>query len=204
MAARVVRCCIPPPVPAAQRVGGEVGLSSAPAGVKVRQEGAVVGRKQPGQILLQPRVCTLRSYGGDRFGVLRTTAVDGGGEKRELVDSTFMQKLFEYIESSKKSHEVEIVFGRLAMVVFAATVAMETSTGTSVFKKVDVQALVEAAGVCFGAVALAAAFAWMSQARTQVGRIINVRCNAFIDSLIDQIVDGLFYEAELSDWSDDT
>lgn len=88
-------------------------------------------------------------------------------------------------------------------VVFAATLGMEITTGSSVFKKLDMQGMVEAAGVCLAAVALAATFAWFSGARNQVGRIFTIRCNSFIDSLIDQIVDGLFYESELSDWSDE-
>ncbi|CAM8918979.1 unnamed protein product [Rhodiola kirilowii] len=199
MMARAIQCCIPQPVPAAERGGGEMGMG--PTGVKFRQEGEM-GRKQ--QIILQPRLCTLRSYSEDRFGLMRTTAVDGGGERREAVESTFMSKLFEYIESSNKSHEVEILSGRLAMVVFAATVAMEMATGSSVFKKADMNGILEAAGVCLGAVTLAAAFALFSGARNQVGKIFSIRCNAFIDSLIDQIVDGLFSEAELRDWSDET
>lgn len=88
---------------------------SPPAGMKLLKQEADTGKKQ--QILLQPRLCTLRSYGEDRFSVLRKTVVDvGGGERREMVESTFMEKLFEYIESSNKSHEVEILSGRLAMV----------------------------------------------------------------------------------------
>lgn len=68
----------------------------------------------------------------------------------------------------------------------------------------DVQGIAEAAGVCLGAVTCAAVFAWFSSARTRVGRMFSVTCNTFIDSLIDQIVDGLFYDnTQSDDWSDD-
>lgn len=63
-----------------------------------------------GRIVLQPRLCTLRSYGDDRFGVVKTRK-DGGDEV-----SPFFETLSEYIESSKKSHDFEIISGRLAMV----------------------------------------------------------------------------------------
>lgn len=87
--------------------------------------------------------------------------------------------------------------------MFAATVSMEVVTGNSVFRKTDFQGIAEIAGVCVGAVACAALFAWSSSSRTRVGRIFTVGCNTFIDSLIDQIVDGLFYDNEPIDWTDD-
>ncbi len=88
-------------------------------------------------------------------------------------------------------------------IVFAATVGTELVTGNSVFRKMDLQGIAEAGGVCLGAVTCAAIFAWFSSARNRVGRIFTTSCNTFIDSLIDEIVDGLFYESEISDWTDD-
>ncbi|CAN1223973.1 Stress enhanced protein 2, chloroplastic [Linum grandiflorum] len=61
----------------------------------------------------------------------------------------------------------------------------------------------EAGCACLGAVVFAAIFAWFSSARNRVGKIFTLGCNSFIDSLIDDIIDGLFYETEPSDWSDD-
>ncbi|CAK9142271.1 unnamed protein product [Ilex paraguariensis] len=83
------------------------------------------------------------------------------------------------------------------------TVAMEVVTGNSLFRKMDVQGIAEAAGVCLGAITCAAMFAWFSSARSRVGRIFTLSCNTFIDSLIEQIVDGLFYDGEPSDRSDE-
>ncbi|XP_010526633.1 PREDICTED: stress enhanced protein 2, chloroplastic [Tarenaya hassleriana] len=157
-----------------------------------------------GNIVLQPRLCTLRSYGSDRGPVIvarRDGSGDGGAAVEEA--SPFFETLSEYIESSKKSQDFEIITGRIAMIVFAATVTEEIVTGNSVFKKLDVEGLSEAIGACLGAMGCAAIFAWLTIARNRVGGIFTVSCNSFIDSLIDQIVDGLFYESELSDWADD-
>uniref|UniRef100_A0A5B7B9S4 Stress enhanced protein 2 n=1 Tax=Davidia involucrata TaxID=16924 RepID=A0A5B7B9S4_DAVIN len=151
------------------------------------------------KIVLQPRLCTLRSYGS---GVMKRRS-DGGGGDIDGEVSPFFATLSEYIESSKKSQDFEIISGRLAMIVFAATVTMEVVTGNSLFRKMDLQGIAEAAGVCLGAVTCAAIFAWFSSARNRVGRIFTISCNTFIDSLIDQIVDGLFYDGELTDWSDE-
>lgn len=88
-------------------------------------------------------------------------------------------------------------------IVFAATVAEELVTGNSLFRKMDLQGIAEAGGVCLGAVTCAALFAWFSSARNKVGGFFTVGCNTFIDSVIDQIVDGLFYDSDPSDWSDE-
>ncbi|KAL1364824.1 hypothetical protein HN51_012981 [Arachis hypogaea] len=149
-------------------------------------------------IVLQPRLCTLRSYGSDPIGVIKKDGIDGNNDV-----SPFFATLSEYIESTKKSQDFEIISGRLAMMVFAATVTMEMVTGNSVFRKMDVEGITEAGGVCLGAVTCAALFAWFSSARNRVGKIFTVSCNSFIDSVIDQIVDGLFYETEPRDWFDE-
>ncbi|KAF7834221.1 stress enhanced protein 2, chloroplastic [Senna tora] len=145
-------------------------------------------------VVLQPRLCTLRSYASDRVGVIKTRNDDV---------SPFFATLSEYIESYKKSQDFETISGRLAMMVFAATMTKELVTGNSVFGKMEVEGIAEAGGVCLAAVTCAALFAWFSSARNRVGRIFTVGCNSFIDSVIDQIVDGLFYDSELRDWSDE-
>jgi hypothetical protein len=76
-------------------------------------------------------------------------------------------------------------------VAFAAAVAVETTTGSSLFKKLDTMEIEEAA------------FAWASSARNRIGQMFTLGCNAFVDSLIDNIVEALFSEGELQDWSDD-
>lgn len=87
--------------------------------------------------------------------------------------------------------------------MFAATVTMEAATGNSLFRKMDVQGVAEAACLCLGTVTCAAIFAWFSSARNRVGQIFTVGCNALVDSLIDQVIDGLFHERELGDWSEE-
>ncbi|OMP02543.1 Chlorophyll A-B binding protein [Corchorus olitorius] len=180
-------------------------LSSKPGATPKRELGSQVPVQrvkvgEPGEngnIVLQPRLCTLRSYGSDRGGVLKTRREEG------YEVSPFFETLSEYIESTKKSQDFEIISGRLAMIVFAATVTEEFVTGNSLFRKMDLQGIEEAGGVCLLAMTCAAAFAWLSSARNKVGRIFTVSCNSFIDSFIDQIVDGLFYEIDPTDWSDD-
>lgn len=160
------------------------------------------------KVVLQPRLCTLRSYGAGSGVVTRriltgeedgSGAADSGGSSA----SPFFASLANYIESSRKSQDFETISGRLAMVAFAAAVAVETTTGSSLFKKLDTMEIEEAAGVCVAVVACAAAFAWASRARNRIGQMFTLGCNAFVDSLIDNIVEALFSEGELQDWSDD-
>ncbi|GAB4847679.1 hypothetical protein Ancab_026741 [Ancistrocladus abbreviatus] len=171
--------------------------SASPAKVKG-------GESSPDQvkIILQPRLCTLRSYASDRRGGTFIRTKRDGGDAGDAL-SPFLANLYDYIESTEKTQDFEIISGRLAMIVFAATVGEELVTGNSVFRKMDLQGIAEAAGACLGAVACAAIFAWFSSARNKVGRMFTISCNSFIDSLIDNIVDGLFAESELSDWSDE-
>ncbi|XP_047972894.1 stress enhanced protein 2, chloroplastic [Salvia hispanica] len=169
------------------RLGADKPAAPEPVRLKVAED-VGAGAK----IVLQPRVCTLRTYGGDRGGVIKAA-------RKEVEMSRFFEMLSDYVESSKKSHDFEIISGRLAMIVFAATVGVEIVTGNSVFRKMDLVGIEEAAGVCAAAVASAAVFAWFSINRNRVGRILTIGCNTFIDSLIDNIVDGLFYDSDFND-----
>ncbi|KAL4578041.1 hypothetical protein LXL04_014156 [Taraxacum kok-saghyz] len=198
LAARTIVCNLNSENPAIQRDGPGAGkLPSLPV-QKVRLTDSAAVKAESGKIVLQPRVCTLRSYGSDRSGVMKMRTVEDDGDEV----SRFFEMLSEYIESSKNSQDFEIISGRLAMMVFAGTVTMEVVTGNSLFRKMDLQGIEEAVGVCLGVVACAATFAWFSGARNSVGGMFSVRCNTFIDSLIDQVVDGLFYETDISDWPD--
>ncbi|KAL4197678.1 hypothetical protein AMTRI_Chr04g189500 [Amborella trichopoda] len=139
------------------------------------------------KILLQPRVCTLRAYGD---GIVRSKRPDSSDM------SPFFAFLSDYIDNSRKSEYVELLSGRLAMVAFTAALTKEMVTGNSLFGKLDAPRILEAIGVCLVAVLSAAAFAWFSSARVRVGQIISLKCNAFVDSLINNLVDSLFYEEE--------
>lgn len=74
-----------------------------------------------GKIVLQPRLCTLRSYSGDRLGVIKAKNIVNGDDQV----SPFFAILSEYIESSKKSQDFEIISGRLAMVRLTFSMASE-------------------------------------------------------------------------------
>ncbi|CAD6259369.1 unnamed protein product [Miscanthus lutarioriparius] len=199
-AARAIICELAP-----QKVSSTTAAAAAsgPAAPKKRDAGT--------KVVLQPRLCTLRSYGAGSGVVTRrilvgeedgSRAADSGGGSGSAA-SPFFASLNDYIESSRKSQDFETISGRLAMLAFAAAVAVETTTGSSLFKKLDTMEIEEAAGVCVAVVACAAAFAWASSARNRIGQMFTLGCNAFVDSLIDNIVEALFSEGELQDWSDD-
>ena len=80
---------------------------------------------------------------------------------------------------------------------------VEATTGDSLFKKMDTVQIEEAAGVCLAVVASAATFAVVSSARGRIGQMLTLGCNSFVDSLIDNVVDALFADGQLQDWSDD-
>ncbi|KAI3891619.1 hypothetical protein MKX03_007585 [Papaver bracteatum] len=131
------------------------------------------------KIFLQPRVCTLRSYGSERAGLIKTSTqprrvVVDNGDYTDIDQydgrSPFFPSLSEYIESSRKSQDIEIIFGP---------------------------------GACLAAIVFSAAFGYLSSTRTKVNRVFNVNCNSFIDIFIDNLIEGLFFESELGDWVDD-
>ncbi|KQJ84874.1 stress enhanced protein 2, chloroplastic [Brachypodium distachyon] len=159
-----------------------------------------------GKIVLQPRLCTLRSYGAPGSGAAVTRRrLPGEGDDMEVASggAPFFASLADYIDSSRKSQDFETISGRLAMVAFAAAVAVEATTGDSLFRKLDAVEIEEAAGVCLAVVASAATFAWVSSARGRIGRMLTLGCNSFVDALIDNVVDALFSDGQLQDWSDD-
>ena len=107
---RVTHCELRPARPAVR--GRE---PSGPVQVTIPKPKAVEAEGANTNIVLQPRLCTLRSYGSDRFGVIKTPR-EGGDDV-----SPFFAALSDYIESSKKSQDFEIISGRLAMVWYLYT-----------------------------------------------------------------------------------
>jgi hypothetical protein len=105
--ARAVRCQLRRFQTPAVRGEGE---TPAPAQAQV----PVPKLTKSAKIVLQPRLCTLRSYGSDLDGVMKKTRKDGSVEGDETL--SFFATLSDYIESSRKSQDFEVVSGRLAMV----------------------------------------------------------------------------------------
>ncbi|KAG7034393.1 Stress enhanced protein 2, chloroplastic, partial [Cucurbita argyrosperma subsp. argyrosperma] len=58
------------------------------------------------KILLQPRLCTLRSFGSDPVVPIKAKRVAAGDASDDDDVSRFFATLSEYIESSKDSHEL--------------------------------------------------------------------------------------------------
>lgn len=115
----------------------------------------------------------------------------------------FLASLADYIENSRRSSYFEIVSGRLAMVVFAVAVGTEVVTGDSLFKKIDVEDLAGAIGACTAVVVCSATFASMSSAKAGIAKQLMLGCNNFVDSFVDNIIDGLFFDDDPTNWSDD-
>ena len=107
--ARAVHCELGAQKPAVSRKEPAVSVQVAPAATKIKQTAELENTK----IMLQPRLCTLRSYGEDRVAVVKSRK-EGGDEE---ISSLFFETLSEYIESTKKSRDFEIISGRLAMVI---------------------------------------------------------------------------------------
>uniref|UniRef100_M8BT47 Stress enhanced protein 2, chloroplastic n=1 Tax=Aegilops tauschii TaxID=37682 RepID=M8BT47_AEGTA len=154
------------------------------------------------KIVLQPRLSTLRSYGADGSSAVTRKRLPGEALERGA-PPPFFASLADYIESSRKSQDFETISGRLAMVAFAAAVAVEATTGDSLFKKLDTVQIEEATGLCLAVVASAATFAWVSSARDRIGQMLTLGCTSFVDGLIDNVVDVLFSDDQMQDWSDD-
>ncbi|KAG6519371.1 hypothetical protein ZIOFF_022864 [Zingiber officinale] len=85
---------------------------------------------------------------------------------------------------------------RRLWVAFAAEVFVEVVAGNSIFKKLDLQQIAEAGGGVRGGHRL-------RSARTRIRQMITLGCNNFVDSLIDNAVEALFCDSELSDWFDE-
>lgn len=85
---------------------------SAPVQVSVPKP-KTTGDPERSNIVLQPRLGNLRSYGSDPVGVIKTR--NDGDDAADDV-SPFFATLSEYVENYKKSQDFEIISGRLAMV----------------------------------------------------------------------------------------
>lgn len=105
--ARVVHC----ELRSARAAVREREAISGPVQVSIPKPKAAEAEGANANIVLQPRLCTLRSYGSDRLGVIKTRKEGAHDDV-----STFFATLSDYIESSKKSQDFEIISGRLAMV----------------------------------------------------------------------------------------
>jgi len=111
-ATRVTNCELRPPKPSSSR--------SRPRKPGPVQFSIPKPESANTNIVLQPRLCTLRSYGSDPVGAIIKTRKEQDMQVTDDV-SSFFATLSEYIESSKKSQDFEIISGRLAMVTLTPT-----------------------------------------------------------------------------------
>lgn len=111
MATRAIRYQLPLP----RSVGPRCESSEPIKQVQIQQRPRGGDLAENGKIVLQPRLCTLRSYGSDMV-IAKKDGGDGGGGSEVELASPFFETLTDYIESSKKSQDFETISGRLAMV----------------------------------------------------------------------------------------
>lgn len=142
------------------------------------------------KVVFPPRLCTLRAFADSGDNVMKP-------EPQPDRMPSFFNSLAASIDHAAKFKDWEILSGRLAMIVFAAAINVELLTGNSLFHKMDMQKICEFGGICMASIVGAAGFAWASCAKTRVSDVFSDRCNKFVDTVIDQLVDGLFYEEEL-------
>lgn len=150
---------------------------------------ALADDNKDSKVVLPPRLCTLRAFAESGDNVVQADL-----EPDRM--PSFFNSLAASIDHAAKFKDWEILSGRLAMIVFAAAINVELLTGNSLFHKMDVQKICEFGGVCMASIVGAAGFAWASCAKTRVGDVFSERYNKFVDTVIDQLVDGLFYEEE--------
>lgn len=113
MATRAIRCQLPSPRSLSPRCESSEPIKQ----IQIQQRPRGGDLAENGKIVLQPRLCTLRSYGSDMVIAKRDGGDGGGGSEVDLSSSSpFFETLTDYIESSKKSQDFETISGRLAMV----------------------------------------------------------------------------------------
>jgi hypothetical protein len=100
------------------------------------------------------------------------------------------------VQAAAQLRSFEILSGRLAMMAFFLAIAVELVTGNSVFKGIDVKQLAEFAALSALATLSAGAFAFAWRARSDVAKSLSKGAIDLVDSALDKVVDGLFYDEE--------
>lgn len=144
-----------------------------------------------------PRHCTLREFGDgidESQLMLRPIRVRSSNGSADVPQATVLELIAANAEASAQVESFETVAGRAAMMGFLMATVKESVTGVSVFQGIEADALVPLltllAGVC--AVAGSAALAW--QASNHVAGILRTGCRNIMDTAVDSIIEGLFFE----------
>ncbi|CAK9236234.1 unnamed protein product [Sphagnum tenellum] len=143
-----------------------------------------VGKSKGVQKALLPRMCTLRAFG------------DGGEGVMSGLEGSLFELVAANVQAAAQLRSFEILSGRLAMMAFFLAIAVELVTGNSVFKGIDVKQLAEFAALSALATLSAAAFAFAWRARSDVAKSLSKGAIDLVDSALDKVVDGLFYDEE--------
>lgn len=82
------------------------------------------------------------------------------------------------------------------MVVFASALGLEAVTGNTVFQKLDPHKILQVAGAFVMSSVLAAGFAVAWRAKSRVAYTVSKGYESLVNGLIDNVVDGLFFDDE--------
>lgn len=82
------------------------------------------------------------------------------------------------------------------MMAFFLAIAVEVVTGNSVFKGIDVKELGQFAALSGVAAISAAGFAFGWRARSDVASTLSKGALKLVDTTLDNVIDGLFYDDE--------
>eukprot|EP00850_Spirogloea_muscicola_P003485 SM000014S00273 [mRNA] locus=s14:454320:455246:+ [translate_table: standard] len=139
---------------------------------------------------LPPRICTLSQFSQHTEGSRPAKAAVAGPEPEPSV----VELLAASVEASAQVENLETLSGRFAMIFFAAAVGLEMATGSSIFQGIGVEKLAGILGLCLLATTSAATFAVAYRARRHVSALLATGCKNLMDSAVDRVIEGLFFE----------
>lgn len=90
----------------------------------------------------------------------------------------------------------ETLTGRVAMLAFFFAIGVEFVTANSVFDGIDMKELAFWAALAGASTVTAAGFAFIWQSRTNVASSLSKGALKLVDSTLDKVIDGLFYDEE--------
>lgn len=131
-----------------------------------------------------PKFTTLRPFGEAGAGVM--TGLEG----------SLFELLAANIEATADLKRFETLSGRLAMMAFFVAIGVEITTGNSVFKGIDVKELGQFAAFAGVATVTAAGFAFAWRSRSDVASSLSKGALKLLDTAVDNVIDGLFYDDE--------
>jgi hypothetical protein len=131
-----------------------------------------------------PKFSTLRNFG------------EGGAAVMSGLEGSVLELLAANVQATADLKRFETLSGRMAMMAFFVAIGIEVVTGNSVFKGIDIKDLGEFAALSGVATLTAAGFAFAWRARTDVASTLSKGALKLVDTAVDNMIDGLFFEED--------